>query len=40
LMTINALRAARGNRTEAAKRLGLSRRTLHRKILEYHLEDL
>jgi DNA-binding NtrC family response regulator len=39
LMFINALKATQGNRTEAAKRLGVSRRTLHRKIVEYHLED-
>ncbi|MBI5397287.1 MAG: sigma-54-dependent Fis family transcriptional regulator [Verrucomicrobia bacterium] len=39
-MFINALRACEGNRTEAAKRLGVSRRTLHRKIHEFNLEDL
>ncbi len=39
-MFINALKACEGNRTEAAKRLGVSRRTLHRKIHEFNLEDL
>ncbi len=33
-----ALKQCQGNRTEAAKKLGISRRTLHRKINEYHLE--
>lgn len=35
---LRALRQTEGNRTEAAKVLGISRRTLHRKIHEYHLE--
>lgn len=35
---LRALRQTEGNRTEAAKVLGISRRTLHRKINEYHLE--
>ena len=34
-----ALSECHGNRTEAAVRLGMSRRTLHRKIHTYHLED-
>ncbi len=34
-----ALQEVRGNRTEAAKKLGISRRTLHRKINAYNLED-
>jgi two-component system, NtrC family, response regulator AtoC len=33
-----ALKEANGNRTLAASKLGLSRRTLHRKLHEYHLE--
>jgi two-component system response regulator HydG len=35
---LQALKDASGNRTEAAKRLGISRRTLHRKLHTYHLE--
>jgi DNA-binding NtrC family response regulator len=37
-LVIRALREADGNRTLAAKKLGFSRRTLHRKLHEYHLE--
>ncbi len=33
-----ALKETGGNRTLAAKKLGMSRRTLHRKLHEYHLE--
>lgn len=33
-----ALRESNGNRTEAALKLGMSRRTLHRKLHKYHLE--
>ncbi|MBI5686111.1 MAG: sigma-54-dependent Fis family transcriptional regulator [Verrucomicrobia bacterium] len=40
LMIINALKATEGNRSEAARRLGISRRTLHRKLHDYKLEDL
>jgi len=36
----DALRAQGGNRTRAAEQLGISRRTLHRKIKEYHLEEV
>lgn len=34
-----ALKEANGNRTKAAARLGMSRRTLHRKLHIYNLED-
>ncbi|MBI2946401.1 MAG: sigma-54-dependent Fis family transcriptional regulator [Verrucomicrobia bacterium] len=37
-LIIRALREAKGNRTLAAKRIGISRRTLHRKLHTYHLE--
>jgi two-component system, NtrC family, response regulator AtoC len=37
-LIFDALKSADGNRTEAAKRLGISRRTLHRKLHAYHLE--
>jgi two-component system, NtrC family, response regulator AtoC len=37
-MIIRALREAGGNRTEAAGKLGMSRRTLHRKLHTYQLE--
>jgi DNA-binding NtrC family response regulator len=33
-----ALRESGGNRTEAAGKLGMSRRTLHRKLHTYQLE--
>lgn len=39
-LIIRALKDTGGNRTLAAKKLGMSRRTLHRKIKEYHLEEL
>jgi len=39
-LVVRALRECAGNRTTAAKKLGLSRRTLHRKIHAYHLENL
>ena len=35
-----ALKDGAGNRTEAARKLGMSRRTLHRKLHLYHLEGL
>ena len=35
-----ALKAAGGNRTRAAEQLGISRRTLHRKILEYGFAEV
>lgn len=37
-MVVNALKECGGNRTLAAKKLGFSRRTLHRKLHTYHLE--
>src|SRR5688572_3793773 len=39
-LIIRALKEAEGNRTVAAKRIGMSRRTLHRKLHEYQLENL
>jgi DNA-binding NtrC family response regulator len=37
-LIIRALKETRGNRTLAAKRIGMSRRSLHRKLHAYHLE--
>ncbi len=37
---VSTLRECGGNRTAAAERLGISRRTLHRKLKEYGLEEL
>ncbi|MDZ4816313.1 MAG: sigma-54 dependent transcriptional regulator [Verrucomicrobiota bacterium] len=37
---LQALKENDGNRTDAAKKLGISRRTLHRKIKEYQLEAM
>jgi len=37
-LIIRALKEANGNRTLAARRVGVSRRTLHRKLHTYHLE--
>ncbi len=37
-LVIRALKESRGNRTLAAKKIGISRRTLHRKLHTYHLE--
>jgi transcriptional regulator of acetoin/glycerol metabolism len=39
-LILRALKECGGNRTEAAKKLGMSRRTLHRKLHLYKLEDL
>ena len=36
---LKALESCRGNRTEAAKQLGMSRRTLHRRLNEFGLRD-
>lgn len=38
-LIIRALDECRGNRTKAAEKLGMSRRTLHRKLHTYDLED-
>ena len=38
-LIIRALKATRGSRTLAAKRLGMSRRTFHRKLHLHHLEE-
>ncbi|MFM8360728.1 MAG: helix-turn-helix domain-containing protein, partial [Verrucomicrobiota bacterium] len=37
-LLLHALQECGGNRTEAARKLGISRRTLHRKLHEFHLE--
>ena len=37
-LIIRALKETEGNRTHAAKKIGMSRRTFHRKLHEYHLE--
>jgi two-component system, NtrC family, response regulator AtoC len=37
-LIVRALKEASGNRTQAAAKIGVSRRTLHRKLHEYHLE--
>ncbi len=39
-LVIHALKESGGSRTEAAKKLGVSRRTLHRKLHEFDLHDL
>ena len=39
-LLIHALEECEGNRTEAARKLGVSRRTLHRKLHEFELHDL
>ena len=36
---LKALEGCRGNRTEAAKQLGISRRTLHRRLNEFGLRE-
>jgi DNA-binding NtrC family response regulator len=38
-LMIRALKESNGNRTLAAKKIGISRRTLHRKLHTYHLEE-
>jgi DNA-binding NtrC family response regulator len=37
-LIIRALKETDGNRTHAAKKIGMSRRTFHRKLHEYQLE--
>jgi DNA-binding NtrC family response regulator len=37
-LIIHALKETNGNRTLAAKKVGMSRRTFHRKLHSYHLE--
>ena len=39
-LIIRALKETKGNRTLAAHKIGMSRRTLHRKLHAYHLEDV
>ena len=39
-LIIKALKENNGNRSEAARKLGMSRRTMHRKLHVYHLEDM
>jgi len=39
-LIIRALKETNGNRTKAAIRIGMSRRTMHRKLHEYQLENL
>ena len=38
-LIIRALKETNGNRTHAAKKIGMSRRSLHRKLHVYHLEE-
>jgi len=38
-MVIQALEKTGGNRTKAAEMLGISRRTLHRKLHTYRIEN-
>jgi two-component system response regulator AtoC len=37
-LIVRALKDTEGNRTKAAKKIGMSRRTFHRKLHAYHLE--
>jgi transcriptional regulator of acetoin/glycerol metabolism len=39
-LIIRALKESDGNRTMAARKLGMSRRTMHRKLHTYQLENL
>ena len=39
-LIIRALKECNGNRTKAAEKIGMSRRTLHRKLHTYKLHDL
>jgi len=38
-LIVQALKETGGNRTKAADKIGMSRRTLHRKLKCYRLED-
>jgi DNA-binding NtrC family response regulator len=38
-LIMHALKETNGNRTTAAKKIGMSRRTFHRKLHTYHLEE-
>jgi len=39
-LIIRALKESKGNRTKAANKIGMSRRTLHRKLHTYNLHDV
>ena len=39
-LIIHALKATGGHRTLAAKKLGMSRRTFHRRLHLHHLEEI
>ena len=39
-LIVQALKETDGNRTQAARKIGISRRTLHRKLKQYGLENL
>ena len=39
-LIIRTLKEGRGNRTAAARKIGISRRTLHRKLNRYGLEGI
>ena len=39
-LIVRALKQSEGNRTRAAQKLGMSRRTLHRKLHVYQIENL
>ncbi len=39
-LIVQALKETDGNRTKAAQKIGISRRTLHRKLKKYGLENL
>ena len=39
-LIVQALKETQGNRTKAADKIGMSRRTLHRKLKQYRLEGL
>jgi transcriptional regulator of acetoin/glycerol metabolism len=39
-LILRTLKATRGNRTLAARRLGISRRTFHRRLHQHHLEGI